>query len=130
MFVLISWSSVRLYQVSLYQEITVLALVALQPWYAQKIAPESATAASQAADTGQPVALTTGTDLLVTDAAVRKCSHKHKKDKKKHHRDKVMNMAKIKSVHELRAERQAREDMEKQRQNAVLHAHRGVARPR
>ena len=113
------------------------ALIALclsmQPWYSQKIPAEPCQEAQQLPDSGQPIALTAGTDLLLTDAAIRR--HKHGKDKKdKHskkgkHSDKDTKAAGAKSVEVLRAERQAREQVERVRQDRLLRAHRGFAQP-
>ena len=101
----------------------------MQPWYAQKANTTSqAPAFDHATDRGQAIALTAGTDLLVTDTQLKR--HKHKKDRKKRRHDKDKQQPKIQSVHDLRAERQAREDAERLRQNKLLHQHRGVARPR
>ena len=101
----------------------------MQPWYSQKAPEES----QQVSDIGQHIALTAGTDLLLTDAAIRKHKHgKHKKDKsskKDKHSDKDSKAAKTKSVEMLRAERQAREQAERARQDRLLRAHRGFAQP-
>ena len=105
----------------------------MQPWYAQKATTTTTTttealAFDHAADRGQPIAVTAGTDLLVMDTQLKK--HKHKKDRKKRRHDKDKKQPKPQSVHDLRAERQAREDAERLRQNRLLHQHQGVARPR
>ncbi len=104
---------------------------ALQPWYSRKAASPPPSAEQQAPDDGQDIALTAGTDLLLTDCIVTKHSrHKHKKDKKRQGPEKDTKSSRIKSVIELRAERQAREQAERTRQERLLHVHRGYARPR
>lgn len=102
-----------------------------QPWYSRKASSPPPVAAHHAPDHGQAIALTAGTDLLLTDALVRKHSiHKqHKKDKRKS-RPQKKNSSNVKSVHELRTERQAREQAERTRQDRVLQAHRLYARPK
>ena len=102
----------------------------MQPWYSQKVPAGSVEEPQQLPDSGEHVALTAGTDLLLTDAAIRKHKHgKHKKDKsskKDKHSDEAV---KAKSVEVLRAERQAREQAERTRQDRLLRAHRGFAQP-
>ena len=105
----------------------------MQPWYAQKAAAPSEAPApgnTYAADTGQSIALTPGTDLPVMDTKLHKHKHRHKKDRKKQGHDKDSKQSKMQTVLDLRAERQAREDAERLRQNRLLHQHRGVARTR
>lgn len=103
----------------------------MQPWYSQKVPAESCQEAQQLPDSGQHIALTAGTDLLLTDAAIRRHKHgKHKKDKhskKGKHSDKESKAASAKSVEVLRGERQAREQTERVRQDRLLRAHRGFA---
>ena len=105
----------------------------MQPWYSQKVPAGSFEKHQQIPDSGQHIALTAGTDLLLTDAAIRKHKHgKHKKDKnskKDKHSDKDSKAVKAKSVEVLRAERQAREQAEMTRQDRLLRAHRGFAQP-
>ena len=104
----------------------------MQPWYSQKAAADEDTS-QQVPDTGQQIALTAGTDLLLTDAAIREHKHskhrKDKKDKKEKHSNKDGKHAKVKSVEELRAERQDRESTERRRQDRLLQVHRGFAGP-
>lgn len=103
----------------------------LQPWYSRKVPPLPFEESQQLPDNGQRIALTAGTDLLLTNAAVRK--HKHSKQRKDKKSKKVKNSdqeaAKAKSVEVLRAERQAREQAERARQDRLLRAHRGFAQP-
>lgn len=99
----------------------------VQPWYATP-ASEAVINGNSIADQGQGIALTAGTDLLVMDSEVKKCSkHKHKQ-KKQDKADKREKPGKsgVKSLAELREERQAREQKERQLQQKLLHAHRGV----
>ncbi|DBB08958.1 TPA: hypothetical protein ACH3X3_007593 [Trebouxia sp. C0006] len=101
--------------------------MASQPWYSRK-ASSPPPPEARLPDVGQGIALTAGTDLLLTDAAVKQHSHhKHKKSRKKSRHEKE---SKVKSVSELRAERQAREQAERSRQDRLLQAHKGFARPR
>ena len=87
----------------------------------------------QLPDSGQHIALTAGTDLLLSDAAVRKHKHskqgKDKKSKKGKHSAQDKKAAMVKTVEVLRAERQAREQAERARQDRLLRAHRGFAQP-
>ncbi|KAL3149395.1 hypothetical protein ABBQ32_002192 [Trebouxia sp. C0010 RCD-2024] len=105
--------------------------MAAQPWYSRKVPPLPFEESQQLPDNGQRIALTAGTDLLLTNAAVRK--HKHSKQRKDKKSKKVKNSdqeaAKAKSVEVLRAERQAREQAERARQDRLLRAHRGFAQP-
>lgn len=105
----------------------------LQPWYSKTVAPLPFEESQQLPDRGQRIALTAGTDLLLTDSAVRKHKHdkqrKDKKSKKGKHSDQDNKAAKAKSVEILRAERQAREQAERARQDRLLRAHRGFAQP-
>ncbi|KAA6427499.1 MAG: hypothetical protein FRX49_02162 [Trebouxia sp. A1-2] len=98
-----------------------------QPWYSRK-ASSPPPPEARLPDIGQGIALTAGTDLLLTDAAVKQHSrHKHRKSRKKSRHEKE---SKVKSVSELRAERQVREQAERSRQDRLLQAHKGSARPR
>lgn len=103
----------------------------VQPWYSQKVPAGSLEEPQQIPDSGQHIALTAGTDLLLTDAAIRKHKHgKNKKDKnskKDKHSDKGSKAVKSKSVEVLRAERQAREQAERTRQDRLLRVYRGFA---
>ena len=105
----------------------------MQPWYSQKVPAGSVEEPQHLPDRREHVALTTGTDLLLTDAAIRKHKHgKHKKgksSKKDKHSDKDCKAVKAKSVEMLRAERQAREQAERTRQDRLLRAHRGFPQP-
>lgn len=105
----------------------------MQPWYSRKIPADPCQESQQLPDSGQHIALTAGTDLLLTDAAVRRPKHgKSKKDKhskKGKHSDKESKAPSAKSVEVLRAERQAREQAERVRQDRLLRAHRGFAQP-
>ena len=107
--------------------------LSLQPWYSQKLPTGPGEESQQFPDTGQQIALTAGTDLLLTDADVMKHKHgKHKKDKKSKkgkRPDQDNKAANGKSVDVLRAERQAREQAERARQDRLLRAHRGFVQP-
>lgn len=100
-----------------------------QPWYSRKASPPPLSAQHQLPDAGQSIALTAGTDLLIEDAAVQQLSHKQKKERKKRRHEKQSTKSHIKTVSELRAEREAREQAERKRQERLLQAHRGFARP-
>ena len=101
----------------------------LQPWYAKRAA-EPVIDGVSIADDGQAVALTAGTDLLLLDSDVNRQSdarHKHKhKKRRKADKESKPSKAGVKSVAELRAERQAREQNERQRQKKLLQAHARV----
>lgn len=107
--------------------------MAAKPWYSQKVCDATDGEPQLLPDKGQHIAFTAGTELLLTDAAVKQ--HKHdkrkqsKKDRKQNHSEKDSKRAQAKSVEELRAERQAREQKERNRQDRLLHAHRGFAQP-
>lgn len=110
-------------------------LLHLQPWYSRKASSPPLSAQhqlpDQLPDAGQSIALTAGTDLLIDDAAVQQLSHrKQKKEKKKRRHGKQSTKSQIKTVSELRAEREAREQAERKRQERLLQAHRGFARPK
>ena len=106
-------------------------LLHLQPWYSRKASSPPLSAQHQLPDAGQSIALTAGTELLIEDAAVQQLSHhKQTKERKKRRHEKQSTKSHIKSVSELRAEREAREQAERKRQERLLQAHRGFARPR
>lgn len=107
----------------------------LQPWYSRKASSPPLSAQhqlpDQLPDAGQCIALSAGTDLLIEDAAVQQLSHhKQKKERKKRRHENKSTKSHIKSVSELRAEREAREQAERKRQERLLQTHRGFARPR
>lgn len=99
----------------------------VQPWYATA-ASEPVVDGNSIADHGQGIVLTAGTDLLAIDSDVKKRSkhtHKHKRPDKAGKKEKPGKSG-MKSLAELRQERQVREQKERQLQQKLLHAHRGV----